>query len=310
MKQPVRCGVSAMARPIWKGSISFGLVNVPVVLYSAEKRSELHFRMLDGRNLAPVKYERKNEKTGEEVPWNEIVKGYEHSDGEYVLLGDEDFKRAAVESTQTVEIQDFVDQEEIEYVYFDKPYYLAPGAKGEKGYVLLRETLRRTKKAGVAKVVIRTRQYLAALLVEGEALVLNLLRFHDELRPPSEFEFPGGKPEAYKINAKELQMAERLVETMSSSWEPAKYHDDYREALMKWIEEKVERGETQPATAPRGRGRAEAGTGTINIMDLLKQSVERTEKQRPSAGGGKTAKSAAKSSRSSKPKTTKRKRAG
>jgi DNA end-binding protein Ku len=272
-----------MARPIWKGSISFGLVNVPVVLYSAEKRKELHFKMLDSRNLSPIRYERKNEKTGEEVPWNDIVKGYEYSDGEYVLLGDEDFKRAAVESTQTVEIQDFVDSDSVEYVYFDKPYYLVPGNKGEKGYVLLRETLRRTKKAGVAKVVIRTRQYLAALLVQGDALVLNLLRFHDELRDPGEFEFPSRKVEEHKINPKELQMAERLVESMKSKWDPAKYKDDYSDALLKWIEQKAERGETKPAPAVRGRKAEEAAAGTINIMDLLKKSVEHTEKTRAPA---------------------------
>lgn len=286
-----------MARPIWKGSISFGLVNVPVVLYSAEKRSEMHFKMLDSRNLAPVKYERKNEKTGEDVPWNDIVKGYEYSDGQYVLLGDEDFKRAAVESSQTVEILDFVDQDSIEYAYFDKPYYLAPGNKGEKGYVLLRETLRRTKKAGVAKVVIRTRQYLSALLVEGDALVLCLLRFHNELRPLSEFEFPAGDMEEYKVSPKELDMAERLVETMASKWEPSKYHDDYRDALMKWIEEKAERGETQPAAAAHRREPAEAGTGVINIMDLLKKSVAQTEKSRTEKGS--TEKAGAEKGRSS-----------
>lgn len=283
-----------MPRPIWKGSISFGLVNVPVVLYPAEQRSEMHFRMLDSRNLAPIKYERKNEKTGEEVPWNEIVKGYEYSGGEYVLLGDEDFKRAAVESTQTVEIEDFVPKDSIEYVYFDKPYYLVPDKKGEKGYVLLRETLRRTKRAGVSKVVIRTKQYLAALLVEGDALILNLLRFHDELRDVSEFEFPGRKVEEYKISPKELQMAERLVESMTSTWEPGKYRDDYKDALMKWIEEKAERGETQPLAEAGAREPAEVDTGVINIMDLLKKSVEQTEKTRAASARHRPSKAAGK----------------
>lgn len=297
-------GVVIMPRPIWKGSISFGLVNVPVVLYSAENRKELHFRMLDSRNLAPVKYERKNEKTGEEVPWNDIVKGYEYSDNEYVLLGDEDFKQAAVDSSQTVEIEDFVPRDSIEYVYLDKPYYLVPGNKGEKGYVLLRETLRRTKKAGVARVVIRTRQYLAALLVEGDALVLNLLRFHDELRAVSEFDFPGRDLNVHKINPKELEMAERLVESMTSKWEPARYHDDYRESLMKWIEEKAQRGETQPLVAS-GTREPEAASGTINIMDLLKKSVEQRQKSRPA-----TRKAAAKPAKAAAGKGGKRQRAG
>jgi DNA end-binding protein Ku len=270
-----------MARPIWKGSISFGLVNVPVVLYGAENRRELHFRMLDGRNHAPVKYERKNEQTGEEVPWGDIVKGYEYADGQYVLLGDEDFKRAAVASTQMVDIQDFVDLSDVPYIYFDKPYYLVPGAKGEKGYVLLRETLRQTRKAGIAKVVIHTRQYLAALVVQDNALVLNLLRFHDELRDLSEFEFPTGTLESYRITPKELEMAGRLVDTMAARWDPTRYHDDYRDALMQWIDEKVERGETMPAPAARGRAAAEQPAGLINIMDLLKKSVEEKSKTGP-----------------------------
>ncbi len=138
-----------MARPVWKGHISFGLINIPVTLYSAERRSDLHFRMLDSRNMAKVRYERVNEDTGEEVPWDQIVKGFEHGDGNYVVLDDEDFKKAAVEATQSVDLEGFVEAKAIDYVYFDKPYYLVPGKKAEKGYVLLRETLRRTGKVGV-----------------------------------------------------------------------------------------------------------------------------------------------------------------
>ncbi len=296
-----------MARPIWKGSISFGLVNVPVVLYSAESRKELHFKLLDSRNNAPVHYERKNEKTGEEVPWNEIVKGYQYDESTFVLLGEEDFKRAAVEATQTIDIQDFVEEGEISSVYLDKPYYLLPGARGEKGYVLLRETLRRTKKAGIAKVVIRTREYLAALLVQDDAMVLELLRFHDELRNPAEFDFPSRDPAEHKISAQELKMAERLVESMVSEWAPEKYHDDYTEALLKWIEQKAQSGETAPAPAVRGREPAEVEAGTINIMDLLKRSVERTGKGRAVATASKTRGKTA--SRQPAAKKAKRKRA-
>src|SRR3989339_1380560 len=179
-----------MARPIWKGHITFGLVNIPVTLYSAEKRDELHFKLLDSRNKARVHYERVNEETGEEVPWSEVVKAFEYDKGNYVLVEEEDFKRAAPEATQAVEIQDFVDREDVDYVYYDKPYYLMPGKKGEKGYVLLREILRRTGKVGISKVVIRTRQYLDALLAEGDALVLELLRFDQEVRKPEEFDLP------------------------------------------------------------------------------------------------------------------------
>ena len=280
-----------------------------MVLYSAEKREELHFKLLDRRNQAAVRYERKNEKTGEEVPWSEIVKGYAYDDGTYVLLGDEDFKRAAVEATQTVDIQDFVDEEAIAYVFFDKPYYLVPGNKGEKGYVLLRETLRRQKKAGIAKVVLHTRQYLAALLVEGDALLLNLLRFRDELRNPKEFEFPSRKLEASGVSAKELTLAERLVESMASDWDPERYRDDYRDALLKWIEHKVQTGQTSPAPATRSRVATERSTGNINIMDLLKKSVEQTAKTR-SAKPPTKARPAAKSKSAHAARPSKRKRAG
>ena len=166
-----------MARPIWKGHISFGLINIPVTLYPAEQRSELHFNLIDDRNKARVRYQRVNERTGEEVPWDNIVKGYEYEENEYVLLGDADFKQADVKATQTVELEDFVTAEEINGIYFDKPYYLVPSKAGIKGYVLLRETLKKTKKMGIARVVIRTREYVAALFPKGRGLVLDLLRY-------------------------------------------------------------------------------------------------------------------------------------
>lgn len=261
-----------MARPIWKGNITFGLVNIPVTLFTAEKRSsDLSLHMLDRRNEARVKYQRVNAETGEEVPWEEIVKAYEDDSGNYVVLTDEDFEKAAVESTQTIEIEDFVDVDAIKYVFYDKPYYLVPGSKGEKGYVLLREALKETGKAGIAKVVIRTKQYLAALIAEGDALVLELLRFADELRPESEFDFPREKADYYKLSDKEVEMAEKLVEAMASDWEPEKYHDDYREKLMKFIEEKIEAGGVSPAHKEEPRKAAEAQV--VDMMELLKQSV-------------------------------------
>ncbi len=171
-----------MARAIWKGNISFGLVNVPIELYSAEKKSELHFKLLDKRSNSAVHYQRVSEKTGEEVPWDQIVKGYEYEGGDVVVLTEEDFKKAAVEATQTIEISDFVDLDDIEYRYFEKPYYVVPGKKAGKGYVLLREVLKRTGKVGISKVVIRSRQYLSALIPEENALVLVILRYYQELR--------------------------------------------------------------------------------------------------------------------------------
>lgn len=271
-----------MARPIWKGHISFGLVNIPVVLEPAERRADLHFRLLDSRDQARIRYERVNEETGEEVPWNEIVRGYEYAGGNYVLLTDEDFERVAVEASKTVEIEDFIDAADIDLRYFDKPYYLTPDRRGEKGYVLLRETLRQTGKAAVAKVVIRKRQYIAAVTPHAEALVLMLLRFKQEVRPLQELELPREDLKAYKISPKEMEMAQQLVESMSGDWNPEKYHDEYRDALLEWIEKKAKSGQ-RTARPPAGQEEEEAPQEVVNIMDLLKKSVaqqgKRGEKQ-------------------------------
>lgn len=285
-----------MARPIWKGNISFGLVNVPVTLYSGERKSELHFNLVDNRNKAKVKYKRVNEMTGEEVPWNEIVKAYEYEEGNYVVLTDEDFQRADVEATQTIDIQDFVDREKVDYRYFEKPYYLIPGKRAEKGYVLLRDTLRETGKIGIATVVIRTREYLAAVMPQGDALTLNLLRFQHEVVDPAEFDLPVGEPGEYKINDKELKMARELVESMAGEWEPDKYHDEYREKLLQWIEHKVEAGEEVALAAPEEAGPEEKAGEIVDFMTLLKKSVEQKHSERskldepkPKPGGRKRA---------------------
>jgi len=292
-----------MARPIWKGHISFGLVNIPVTLYSGEVRTELRFNLLDSRNKARVRYERVNEVTGDEVPWDKIVKAFDYDDGNYVLMQDEDFQQVKVESTQTVEIEDFVPEKAIDYIYFDKPYYLVPGKKGEKGYVLLRETLRRTKRVGIAKVVIRTRQHLAAVLPVGDALVLDILRFHQEVRAPGEFELPSRNPKDWGISDKEIKMAEQLVEAMTTDWKPEQYRDDYREALLEWIKKKADaEGEIAPPV-PEEEGKP-AGE-IIDIMDLLKESVERRSGKGGNASGtrsGGTSKSKAKAKLKSKAK--------
>lgn len=287
-----------MARPIWKGHVSFGLVNIPVVLYSAERRADLQFRMLDSRNKARVRYERVNEVTGEEVPWDQIVKAYEYDGGNYVVLTEEDFKKAAVEATQAVEIEDFVDAESIDYRYFDKPYYLLPDKKGGKGYVLLRETLKRTGKAGIAKVVIRTRQYLAALIAHDDALVVNLLRFQQELRDLDEFEFPTGTLKQNDVSSKEMELAEKLVKGMSANWKPEKYHDDYRDALMRWIEKKASKDGTAVSPEPEEDEGVEAGQ-IINFMDVLKESIEKKSKGSRKGRKKKTKKKTAKKKRAS-----------
>lgn len=259
-----------MARAIWKGSISFGLVNIPVGLFSAETRDEIHFKMLDKKTMSPIHYKRVAEETTKEVAWEETVRGYEFSPGKYVVMSDEDLKRAAPEATQTIDIVDFVDLEEISPLYFDKPYYLGPDKKGAKAYALLRETLRRTGKVGIAKVVIRTRQYLAAVVARGDVLTLELLRYAHELRDASDLDLPTGKE---GVSDREIDMAERLVEGMVSAWEPEKYKDDYRQALMKTIEERGEAGqlEASPEPAPKPE---RARSNVVDLMALLKQSVE------------------------------------
>src|SRR5262245_2347310 len=177
-----------MARPIWQGQIAFGLVNIPVGLYSVERRTDVNFHLVDSRNSARVRYERVNEETGEEVPWDKVAKAYEYDGGNYVVLSDKEVEKAVVEMTKTIEIERFVELEEIDPLYFSKPYYLVPTKGGDKGYVLLREAMADSGRAGICQVVIRTRQYLAAVVARGNALVLDLLRYDAELRKPDEFD--------------------------------------------------------------------------------------------------------------------------
>jgi DNA end-binding protein Ku len=268
-----------MARAIWKGNISFGLVNIPVGLFSAESPQELSFRQLDKRNLAPVGYRKYNKESGEEVSGEDIVKGYEYEEDRYVLISDEDFRRANPEKTQTVEITDFVDLDEIDPVYFDKPYYLAPLKKTTKAYALLREAMKRSGKVGIAKVVIRSREYLAAVVPQGDVLVLEILRFPYEIRGTGELEVPRGDAGELGISDRELEMAETLIGSMAGGWEPEKYHDSYRDDLMALIQRRVESGQTEvidetPVEEP------EARTDVIDIMSLLKRSVEATARER------------------------------
>jgi DNA end-binding protein Ku len=258
-------------RAIWKGSISFGLVNIPIALYPATRKEELKFRMLRKKDLSPINYKRVAEKDGKEVPWDDIVKGYEYEKGKYVILKDEDFQRVDLEATQTVDIQDFVDVEEIDPMYFYKPYYLEPQKGGDKAYVLLRDALKAGNKVGIAKVVIKTRQYLAGVKAEDSVLILELMHFAEELADTDKLNVPK-KLEPQK---KEMEMAKALINSMSAKWDPEKYHDDYREAVMKVIEEKVEHGgediEEKPKKAPKP-------TKVIDLVKVLQQSLEQTGK--------------------------------
>lgn len=269
-----------MARGLWKGAISFGLVNVPVELHSAKRRTaELDMTMLDKRDLAPVGYKRVNKATGKEVPWAEVVKGYEYRNDKYVVLSDEDFRRANPEAAKTVDIQAFVELADIAPQYFETPYYLIPGKRGEKAYALLRDTLKKAGKAGIATVMIRTRQYLAALIAQDELLVLNTLRYHDELKKASEFEIPDAK-----VSAKEMDMAMRLVDDMADKWQPARYKDTFKDDLLKRIEEKVEAGQTDEITEPEKGAREPKSADVVDLMSLLKKSIEKKPAKRASHG--------------------------
>src|SRR6185436_6934393 len=219
-------GETVMSRALWKGAISFGLVHVPVEIFSAEKRHELDFDMLDKRDLQPVGYQRINKKSGKVVPWEQIVKGYEHSKGKYVVLSDADFREANVEKTQTIDILSFVDIADIPVIYFDTPHYLVPARGGSKGYALLLQTLEKAKKAAVAQVVIRTRQRLAAVMPSDGMLVLCTLRYGYEIRPRDELEAPAEKKAA--VSGREVDMALQLVKEMSEPFAPKKYKDTYR----------------------------------------------------------------------------------
>jgi DNA end-binding protein Ku len=258
-----------MARAIWKGSISFGLVNIPIALYPATRREEFKFRLLRKSDLSPVNYKRVAEKDGKEVSWDQIVKGYEYEKGRYVVLKDEDFQRVDLEATQTVDIQDFVDQDEIDPIFFYKPYYLEPQKGGDKAYALLRDALKDTNKVGIAKVVIKTRQYLAGVKPEDGALVLELMHFADELADPEKLHVP----KKIEVGKREMTMARSLIDSMSSKWNPEKYKDDYREALMEVIEEKVEAGGKEIEEKPK---KSPEPTKVIDLVSVLQKSLEKT----------------------------------
>lgn len=263
-----------MSRVLWKGAISFGLVHIPVELYSAEERNSFDLTMLDRRTMTPVGFKRYNKETGKDVQWDEIVKGYEYEKDRYVVLTEEDFKRANVEATQTINILCFVKQEQIAPMYFETPYYLGPDKRGYKGYALLRETLTKTGRVGIANVVIRTRQYVAALIPVGDVIVLNTLRYANELRAVGEIEVPAGTLKTVGVKEREVEMARRLVEEMDEVWKPEAFHDTYHEDLMALIEKRIKTGRTEIITPPEKEKKQSTKGEIIDLMALLKRSVE------------------------------------
>ncbi len=278
-----------MARALWKGALSFGLVNIPIELHTAVRDTRPHFRMLHARDQSPIRFQRVCERDGTPVAWEDLVKGYEYEKGRFVVLTKADFQAAALEKSRTVDILDFVQANEIDDRYFETPYYLLPGKGGDRAYALLREAIRASGRIGIAKFILRESQHLAAIEVIGKALVLSIMRFADELADVGTFTFPS----ASAVRSQELEMARMLVENLAAPWDPAKYTDDYRQNLMKVIRAKL-KGKPAKLEAHEEKQSAEV----VDLMERLRRSLQ-------SGGGGRStaARSTKKPARSTK-KTT------
>jgi DNA end-binding protein Ku len=261
---------------MWKGAISFGLVSIPVGLYSATSREDLSFRLLHAKDGSPIAYRRFCAEENVEVPWSEIVKGYEYEKGQFVVMTEADFQTAGAEATQRIDIRDFVPADDIDFTYFEQPYYVEPTKQGTKAYALLREALRRSGRVGVATVVLRQREHLAALKVEGDVLVLTTMRFADEIVPPASLEVPRGGAE---LDRREIDLALQLVDTLAGDFDPAKYRDQYRETLTKAIEQKLAGREV---AAPAAR---KPPTKVVDLMHALEASLKAAPAREGRAGG-------------------------
>jgi len=262
-------------RALWKGAISFGLVHIPVALHSATSEQGIDFDWLDRRSMDPVGYKRINKKTGKEIDREDIVKGVEYADGKYVILSQEEISAAYPKTTQTIEIETFVSATDIPFIYLERPYYVVPINKGAKVYALLREALRKTQRIGVARVVIQTKQHLAILVPSGPALVLNLLRWGDEIRGWENLDMPAEGTKAAAISEKELKMAEQLINDMSSTWNPEEYRDSFRDEIMKLVQQKVELGDIQSVVQPEQTETLSGGAQILDLTELLQRSLKK-----------------------------------
>ena len=269
-----------MAHAIWNGTINFGLVTIPVKLFTAVRENELHFSQLHAKDKGKIRYRRVCEHCEKDVPWEDIVKGYEYEKGDYVVLSDEDLKQANVEATQSIDIVQFVDLTEIDPMYFEKPYFLEPEKKGRHAYALLRDALAKSGKVGIARVVIRTREHLAALRPNGDALVLEIMHFADELVDVGDYNIPDRKEAAA---ANEMKAAQMLIGTMTSPFKPDEYRDKYRDDVMAMIEARA-KGQPQKRVAKK----PVAATNVVNLMDVLQQSLAERKGRRPAKAEVKT----------------------
>ncbi|MEO8991343.1 MAG: Ku protein [Nitrosospira sp.] len=283
---------ASSSRALWKGAISFGLVHIPVALHSATADQGLDFDWLDKRSMDPVGYKRINKKTGKEIDKENIVKGIEYEDGQYVVLSQEEIAAAYPAATQTIEIEMFVPVADIPIDYFERPYYVVPINKGIKVYALLRETLLKTRRIGIARVVIQTKQHLAALVPSGPALVLNLLRWGDEIRSREKLSFPPEGTKEAGITDKELKMAEQLVMDMSGKWHPEEFRDSFKEEIMKLVHEKVETGDIQTVAQPEESETTPGSAQILDLTELLQLSLKKSRDKESSgkASGKKSAK--------------------
>ena len=287
---------AAAGRGLWSGSISFGLLQIPVTLHTAESRAEeIHFRQLDKKDLSPIKYERVSSATGKPVEWKDIVKGYEYKKDSYIVLEPDDLKKANVKATQTLDIQDFVPVDQIDPAFFETPYYVVPQKRAAKAYVLLREALKKKNAVAIATFVLRTREHLAALMPVGNAIMLEVLRFGHELRKPKDLPLPRAKDTV--IGSRELAMAEQLINGMMTDWAPAKYKDRFYADVMKMIDEKVKTGTVKGKVTKEG---GEVVNDVVDLLELLKRSVaERGEGSHANDAHAKKPRTAAKKTRRS-----------
>ena len=261
-------------RTLWKGAITFGLVHIPIALYSATVETDLDFDWLDKRSMDPVGYKRINKKTGKDIDKDNIVKGIEWQDGQYVVLTPEEISAAYPRSTQTIEIESFVDADDVPFVYLERPYYVAPINKGEKVYALLREALKQTDKVGIAKVVIQTKQHLAVLIPCGPALVLNLLRWGGEIRSWEDLKLPPADAKAAGIKDSELKMAKQLIGDMAATWSAGQFRDSFRDEIMKLVETKAKAGQTEAVNKVENAPTPQGGADVIDLTELLRRSLQ------------------------------------
>ena len=264
------------SRALWKGAISFGLVHIPVALHSATSDNALDFDWLDKRSMDPVGYKRINKKTGKEITKENIVKGIEYEDGQYVVLSDDEISAAYPQTTQTIEIESFVANTDVPFIYLERPYYIAPINKGKKVYALLRDTLLQTQRVGIARVVIQTKQHLAVLVPSGPGLVLNLLRWGADIRSWEDLDLPPEGAKAAGLSERELSMARQLVDDMTDTWKPEKFTDSFKDEIMALVERKAKAGKLETVVQPEegDAGSARSGAQILDLTELLRRSLK------------------------------------